>query len=138
MKALTRYQNAPLLNNFFDDEWIQGMFRTPSYMPAVNIRNEEKNIFVELSVPGWNKEDFKIEVIENELVISANVESNNEEHTDNYARREFSKQSFEKRFQLNTNEVDIDNIDARYNAGILTIDLPKVHKEETKKLVQVN
>jgi HSP20 family protein len=138
MKALARYQNAPLLNSFFDDEWIQGMFQTPSYMPAVNIKNEEQNIFVELSVPGWNKEDFKIEVVENELVISAHTEDNKEELTENYARREFSKRSFEKRFQLNTNEVDIENIDAKYNAGILTIDLPKVHKEETKKLVQVN
>jgi HSP20 family protein len=77
-------------------------------------------------------------VVENELVISANTEDNKEELTENYARREFSKRSFEKRFQLNTNEVDIENIDAKYNAGVLTIDLPKVHKEETKKLVQVN
>ena len=75
------------------------------------------------------KEDFNLELNDDVLTISSEKKVENEEKKDNYTRREFSFQSFKRSFSL-PETVDSANIHAKYENGILTIDLPK--KEEAK------
>lgn len=95
--------------------------------PAVNVKDLEHNFHLEVAAPGLNKEDFKIEVENGILTISAEKRKSAEDQTDNYTRREFHFASFKRSFQL-PEHVQEDQIKASYADGILTIDLPKNEK----------
>ncbi len=104
-------------------------------IPAVNIKENDKNFEVEVAAPGMNKKDFKVEVENNALTISSEKKEEKEEKKENYSRKEFSYETFERSFTLPQDTVDADKIKARYENGILKIDIPK--KEEKAKLSKV-
>jgi HSP20 family protein len=88
-----------------------------------------------------SKADFKVELDNNLLTISSEKKTQNEEKNgDQYTRREFSYQSFQRSFQLPKEVVDADKIQARYNNGLLQLIIPK--KEEVKqrppKMIQIS
>jgi len=57
--------------NLFDDDFFSSLPSRSSSMPAVNIREDEKNYLLELAVPGMEKKDLKIDINEDVLTISA-------------------------------------------------------------------
>jgi len=81
------------------------------------------------------KKDFKVEVENNVLTISAEKKEEKKETKENYSRREFSYESFERSFTLPQDLVDANKISAKYEDGILRIAIPK--KEEKAKLSKV-
>ena len=106
------------------------MFKTNATMPAVNVIENETDYKVEVAAPGMTKEDFNVHLEgDNQLVIS--MEKKNETKGDNskYLRREFSYSKFQQALVL-PDDVEKDNINAAVNDGVLTIDLPKMTKEE--------
>lgn len=78
-----------------------------------------------------DKKDFKITLEGNLLTISSEKQHNEESHEDNYTRREFSYQSFQRSFELPKNVVKEEEIKAKYENGMLLLTIPK--KEEAKK-----
>src|SRR5690606_20344161 len=69
--------------------------------PAVNIIENLSNFVIELAAPGFSKEDFKIEVEEDTLILSSKKESGEEEKEDSqFVKREFNYESFERSFKL--------------------------------------
>ena len=135
-----------LLNNLFNrDSFNEGNHdffdqRSNSITPAVNIKETGQNFEIEMLAPGMAKNDFKIEVNENELVISAEKTINSEsQEAGNYHKKEFSFESLSRTFTLPEKIVDIDKINATYNEGILRLEIPK--KEEslpnTAKLIEI-
>ena len=113
-----------LMSEFFKPDWFGGMENYKNDVPAVNIKENEKDFELELAVPGRKKEDFNIEVDENILTISS--ESKKEENVAeaNYTRREFTYSSFKRAFTL-PETIDEDSIKANYDNGILKFTLPK-------------
>ena len=113
-----------LMNEIFKPDWFGGLENDKNNVPAVNIKENEKDFELELAVPGRKKEDFQIEINENVLTISSvsKIEENIEK--DNYTRREFVYSSFKRAFTL-PETVDEDNIKANYDNGILKLALPK-------------
>ncbi|MBA2612104.1 MAG: Hsp20 family protein [Bacteroidetes bacterium] len=103
--------------------------------PAVNVKETASTFELEMAVPGMDKKDFKIELEQDTLVISAQQESKNEEKSEDgkYTRKEFSYQSFKRAFHLPENSVNDNEINANYKEGILHICVPK--KEPTKAKV---
>jgi HSP20 family protein len=105
---------------------------TNTTLPAVNIRENAENFIVEMAAPGMNKEDFKIELEGNDLRISSEKRSENEtKDGERYTRREYSYQSFQRSFTLPRDVVDVDQINAKYENGVLQLSIPK--KEEAKQ-----
>ena len=100
-------------------------------MPSVNIRETADNFEVEVAAPGMDKKDFKITLDGNLLTISSQKQQSSEDVNDRYTRREFSYQSFQRSFELPKDVVDQENINARYENGLLHLSIPK--KEEAKK-----
>ena len=94
------------------------------FVPAVNIRENEREYKLELAVPGYRKEDFKVEVEDEMLRISAERTSNAEEKNEQFTRKEYSMESFERSFSLPSN-AGKDNIHAQYQQGMLRIQIPK-------------
>lgn len=120
------------LDSFFKNDFFSHSNHNSTSIPAANVKESEESFQVELATPGKKKEDFKIELDNNILKISSETKLENEEKDENgnYTRREFSYQSFQRMFNLPKN-IQNDNIKAKYEEGILIIDLPK--KEEVKE-----
>ncbi len=113
-----------LMNEIFKPDWFGGMENLNSTVPAVNIKENEKDFELELAVPGRKKEDFDIEIDNNVLTISSEYKTESEVSEDNYTRREFGFSSFKRSFTL-PETIDEDKIKADYNDGILRFVLPK-------------
>ncbi|MFM1875261.1 MAG: hypothetical protein RL266_998 [Bacteroidota bacterium] len=123
--------------SIFDEFWKEwpGTSTTTDWVPAANIKEEETKYHVELSAPGYKKENINVAVEDDTLTISGEVKVENEEKKENYVKREFRTGSFKRSFNLN-GMVDVEKIDAKYTDGILTIELPKV-ANEVKKLKEI-
>ena len=145
-------KNGSMLNPLpmlFDDFFNRDLFSwgntnfagNNSSIPSVNLKETPEDYVVEVAAPGMTKNDFKIELDGNTLVISSEKSDQNEtEESDRYFRREFNYQSFQRTFNLQKDVVDVDKIEAKYENGILHLLIPK--KEEAKqkpsRLIQIS
>ena len=110
-------------------------------IPAVNIHESDENFIVEVAAPGKSKEDFKIELDNDVLTISAEDKIDKEASDKNgkYTRREFSYSTFKRAFSL-PDTVDSSKISANYNNGVLEIGLPKKEeaKVQAKRMIEIS
>lgn len=89
-----------------------------------NIFEAEDGYHLELQAPGRNREDFKLEIQENRLIISSEKEDPANPADYRNLRREFRTSSFRRSFPLD-DSINTDGIQARYENGILRILLPR-------------
>jgi HSP20 family protein len=125
-----------LFNDFFSrDLWNWGLGNnstTNTTIPAVNVREDNDNFYVEVAAPGMKKEDFNVELDGTTLTIRSEKKDEREEKEgERYNRKEFSYQSFQRVFELPAHVVDAEHIEARYEHGLLHLIIPK--KEEAKQ-----
>ena len=128
------YPTTSVLDRFFNDDFFNKPVRKVvknGFVPAVNVKEDDDQFTVELAAPGLKKEDFKVEVKEDVLNISFENKTEKAEgdHDKNFRYREFSRQSFKRAFRL-PETVETNNIEARYENGVLFLAIPK--KEEVK------
>lgn len=137
-KGLQRRPMMPsvenLFSSFFGSDLMPRDFAL--HMPSVNISESEKLYNIEVSAPGFNKEDFSIEVEEGVLTLKGEHKEENKTEEKNFVRKEFNAGSFTRRFNL-TELVDEDRIDAKYENGILKIELPKKEEVKAKSLKNI-
>ena len=132
LPTITRRSFRPFyMPNLFDDDFFSGLTSRTSSMPAVNIREDEKNYFLDLAIPGIDKKDLKIDINEDVLTISSEKKSENEEESDGYKRKEFSYSSFCRSFYIPEN-ASKEKIEASCKDGVLNVTLPKLEVEKTK------
>ncbi|MDQ8143260.1 Hsp20/alpha crystallin family protein [Chryseobacterium sp. CFS15] len=137
MTTIVKRTNGSLLpanqRSMFDDFFNRELFNwgnnnfsaSRTTLPSVNIKELEKAFEVEVAAPGMKKEDFSITLDGNMLTISSSKEDQQEEKDGKYTRREFSYQSFQRSFELSKDVVDDENIQARYENGVLRLTIPK-------------
>ncbi len=135
MKPTRRFNNVfdALYGMMDNDAWVARS--TGNTIPAVNIWENEQQYELEFAVPGLKKEDFNIQLDEeNQLVISMEktVEENENKH---YLRHEFAHTVFRQSIVLPEN-INKDKIQARVENGILFITLPKLSPEAIKPEVR--
>ncbi len=143
--ALVKFRNRDLFPSFFNEFFDRDLYDTAnagfddSTMPAVNIKEGKDEYTVEVAAPGMKKDDFRIELDNNLLVISS---EKSEEHEDKqegeFTRREFSYSSFRRSFAL-PKTIKEEDIKATYKDGVLMITLPKKDeaKEKPKKQIKI-
>jgi HSP20 family protein len=132
LPTITRRSFRPFyMPNLFDDDFFSGLTNRTSSMPAVNIREDEKNYFLDLAIPGIDKKDLKIDINEDVLTISSEKKTENEEERDGYKRKEFSYSSFCRSFYIPEN-ASKEKIEASYKDGVLNVTLPKQEEEKNK------
>ena len=127
----------PSLKSMMEDFWNTDKFFDKSFfngetLPAVNIKNTKNHYEVEVAAPGFKKEDFKVTTENGLLTISAETTSEKNEEKESYTRREFSRSSFTRTFSL-PDDVQEEDVNAKYRDGLLTIDLKKSGKSATNK-----
>lgn len=139
MSLMKRYNpEFPSIPSLFDNLWSRDWMDwtnlnfsdTNTTLPAVNVIEKDDEFAIELAAPGMKKDDFKISLDNNVLTISSERKNEKEEKSENYSRREFSYQSFQRSFTLPVGRVETDKVAARYNDGILNIQIPK--REEAR------
>ncbi|MEO5563398.1 MAG: Hsp20/alpha crystallin family protein [Chitinophagaceae bacterium] len=128
-------------NNLMDDFFSElpvlyknnGNQQWNGFVP-VNIKDQEKNYVIEVVAPGFEKADFKINIDQDVLTISA--EKKDEAKTDSDSnrnekqiRKEYNYRSFKRSFTIDE-KIDSSSIEAKYVNGVLTLNLPK--KEQVK------
>jgi len=151
MTTIVKRTNGSLLpanpRSLFDDFFNRELFNwgnnnfsaSRTTLPSVNIKELEKAFEVEVAAPGMQKEDFSITLDGNMLTISSSKEDQQEENGGNYTRREFSYQSFQRSFELAKDVVDDENIEAKYENGVLRLTIPKKESALTQspRLIEI-
>jgi len=134
--SLVRFTNQTpsLFDRFFDGDLFDWSNRnysiTNTTLPSVNIKEGPDAFEVEVAAPGFDKNDFKLELMHDMLTISSEKTVENEtKENEQFTKREFSYQSFSRSFTL-PRVADGEHIGANYENGILHITIPK--KEESK------
>ncbi len=116
-------------NNLFDlfDNFERNFFGGSSNLSTfrTDIRDEGDKFVMEAELPGFNKEDIKLDVKDGILTVSAQHTSNNDEKDKkgNYIRRERRYGSFARSFDISG--IDQEHITASYADGVLQLTLPK-------------
>ena len=142
---VTRYKNPvnntrrfDLMNEFFSaletqsNEEPREVF---DFVPTVNTREGSDAYYIELDLPGVKKEDVEISVDKNILTIKGKREVKTEEEKNDYYRVESAYGSFARSFTL-PEKVDVENIRATNEDGVVEITIPKlkVEKDTAKKI----
>jgi HSP20 family protein len=126
-----------LVNDFFYGfpSILRDDVATPAFFQnvPVNIKETEEGYQLEIVAPGFNKQDFKVNIDKNLLTISAEVKTEEETKNEKFVRKEFTHQSFNRTFTLNE-KIDGEKIDAKHVNGVLVINLQK--KQEVKAPVK--
>ena len=104
-------------------------------VPKVNLRQDEKNIYIEALIPGYKEDDLDIDVAEEYLTITGKVKTEDESKKKGYFRQEYVYQSFTRTIPFPV-PVAADDAEAEVKDGVLIITVPKAEPEKpkTKKL----
>lgn len=136
-------QKNPLFSSIIDELFTENRLDTPYYdkfsIPAINISEKKTSFVIEIVIPGISKKDVAIEVEENILKVSSKISDEvPAEDTIKYLRKDFDSKNFIRKFTL-PQIIDIENINATHNDGILSISLPKkVEEKAVKKMVEIS
>lgn len=94
-------------------------------LPAADMYETDKEIVVELDVPGFDEQELVLEVLDHTLTIKGEKTAETEEKRKSYYLHERLEKHFERRFTLPP-EVDTEHIDARFHTGVLEVHVPKL------------
>lgn len=141
--SLVRFSNQKpsLFDRFFENDmldWTNRNFSsTNTTLPSVNIIENDDSFEVEVAAPGFEKNDFNVELNNAVLTVSSEKQIENETKDDErFTKREFSYQSFSRSFTL-PETVESDKITAKYENGILNIVIPKKEEAKPKPIIQI-
>ena len=122
-----------LFDDFFNSEWMPKMKATA---PAVNVKEDAKAYTMEVAVPGIKKEFCRVNINADgnlDIAIENKMEHKEEDKKQHYLRREFSYSNYQQTYVL-PDDIVKDEIVAKVDDGVLTITMPKVNKQEVKKI----
>ncbi len=104
-----------------------------SFVPPVDVYEDEHNLVLKLEVPGMNEEDPHVSLENNTLTVSGERKFEKEEKEENFHRIERRYGSFTRTFRL-PNTVDGEKVEAGYDKGILKITLGKRAEAKPKQI----
>ncbi|MEM7575188.1 MAG: Hsp20/alpha crystallin family protein [Bacteroidota bacterium] len=131
---LTQFFDDPMTRTVFQEDWSN--YRRP----PVNIEETDANFAISVLSPGRDKANFHIELKDGELTISyQHAEQENTEATTapKFVRKEFNLINFKRRFELDEQIIDGEQISASYVDGVLHINLPKREAAIVKEPKQI-
>lgn len=120
------------MNDFFDDLTL-----VKENNMKCDIYEKDGNYHIEMDIPGFSKEEIKIEAKKDSLTIIAekSTEVNDEDNDKNYIHRERSYGKYQRSFYLN--DLDSENINAEFNNGVLKIVASKKEEKIDKKYIEI-
>ena len=141
MLARVNTQPMSLWREFHDemDNWLSAansQLETSSrWVPAVDVIEEQDSYVLKADLPGIEPKDIEITYKENALTIKGERSEESETERDGYQRIERSHGEFQRVFHMPEN-IDVDNISAKNEHGVLVVRIPKQEKAQKKIEVQ--
>jgi HSP20 family protein len=108
------------MRRVFDEAGI-----TPAPLPAADVYETDGEYVFELEVPGFDQQQLTVEVVDHSLTVKGKRTEEKEEQGKSFRLRERLAKQFERRFELPP-EADSGKVDADFEAGVLTVHVPKV------------
>jgi HSP20 family protein len=135
-RELASLQNR--VNTLFQDygRGQDELTATSSFVPAVDVYEDEHKVTLKLEVPGISEDDLDIRLENNTLTVRGERKFEEEEKEENFHRIERRYGSFARSFTL-PNTLDTENVQAKYEDGVLRIELAK-RAEAKPKQIKVN
>lgn len=132
-KPVNRGLNS-FVDEFFNDFPVlfnEGFNKSVSngFVPA-NIKETNEAYQLDIVTPGFEKNDFKVNIETNILTVTAEKKTEEKKENEKQVRNEYSYRSFKRSFTLD-DSIDASKIDAKYVNGVLALNLPK--KTEVKQ-----
>jgi len=127
------------VNSLFQDYNRSGqdeLSLTSSFVPAVDVYEDEHKVTLKLEIPGVTQEEVDIRLENNTLTVRGERKFEKEEKEENFHRIERRYGSFARSFTL-PNTLDADSVQANYENGVLKIELAK-RVEAKPKQIKVN
>ena len=132
-----------LFNELFDED-MKGILSLEKSGNAMNIlmgnlksdiKETETSYIVETELPGFEKKDINVEVEDGILTISAETAKATEEKSEKYIRKERYSGKYTRSFTFEG--IDNDGVKAKYDKGVLIVELPKAQKNVVKKGIDI-
>ena len=125
-------------DDFFRDDFFKG---EKNQLMKTDIRESENGFTLDVDLPGYKKEDIKVDVTNGYLTIHAKTSNEkNEEEKGKFVRRERFMGECSRSFYVGE-DIEQEDIKASFKNGILSLDIPKVDsdkKEEEKKYIEIS
>ncbi len=106
---------------------------TASFVPAVDVYEDDKKVLLKLEVPGIEEKDLDVRVENNTLTVKGERKFEKEEKEENFHRIERRYGSFYRAFTL-PSTVDTEHVDAKYENGVLKLELKKKPEAQPKQI----
>ena len=119
-------------DDFFRDDFFDRKDRMNFNLMKTDIREDENSYLLEVDLPGYSKDDIKIDITDGYLTINAKVEKEDKEDNKNYVRRERFTGEVSRSFYVG-DDIKEDEVKANFKNGILTLEVPKLSLEDKKK-----
>jgi len=136
MTLITRIDPFRELANLFEN-FAEGtgkdQLMAGSFVPPVDIYEDEHNLVLKLEIPGVSEADLDIQVENNTLTVKGERKFEKEEKEENFHRVERRYGSFLRTFRL-PNTVDTETVEANYEKGVLRINLAKKAEAKPKQI----
>jgi HSP20 family protein len=126
-----------LINRFFHESSARSGGSAYSFVPRVDIYENDEAFQIHVAVPGMKKDEFKIDLNDNHLTVSGERKFTQERNEKNFYSIETQFGSFSRSFALPEN-VDATKISAKYENGILELVVPKDEKKVLKTTIKVS
>ena len=132
-RELMNFQNQ--INRVFQDygRGSDELLTSGTFVPPVDIYEDEHNITLKLEAPGIQEKDLDIQLENNTLTVKGERKFEKEEKEENFHRIERRYGAFARSFTL-PNTVDAENVQANYENGILKITLAKKAEAKPKQI----
>jgi HSP20 family protein len=118
-----------LMNRFMSPTWDEDTTTMTGFNPACEIDEQDDHVLISVDLPCISKDEVKVEVVDNRLVISGERKHEKESK----ARSEKFYGRFERSFALPT-AIDVDKIEARYENGVLELAVPKAESAKPRTI----
>lgn len=123
-----------VFDNFFPTRYTEEDETSKAvWAPRVDLSETDDLYRIELDVPGMNREDLNISFQDNQLTVSGERREQQREEDSEYVRVERAFGHFYRTFRL-PKTVNADDIEAHYENGVLTIEVPKAEESKPQRI----
>jgi len=140
MTSLTRREFSTLqdrVNRIFRESYSPegpgDALTTANFAPPVDVYEDEQGVTLKIEVPGIDEKDIDVSIASNTLTVRGERTLEKEEKEENFQRVERQYGSFTRSFTL-PNSVDLEQVSAHYNKGVLKIRLAKKAESKPKQI----
>ena len=129
--------NFDLFDDIFTDPFFK---RNDNKLMRTDIKEHDDNYVISVDLPGYDKENIKVDITDGYLTVSAKTDSeNNEEEKVKYVRRERYFGECSRSFYVG-DDISVEDVDASFKNGTLIMEIPKMDSKKElpeKKYIEI-